>query len=256
MTHAFLGSPKYAAPEQLRCARDVDARVDVWALGVILHELVNGVPPFQGSTLEEVSEAILHAKPAPFAVKDPAGLEALLARCLAKDRAERYPSMSALAGALEPLASNEGRVSAERVVRMASGRRASEPPPATAAVGRRVSPPRRRVPVVLAWVAAAVGAATIGGVILARGPSHQRASAPSEPLVEAVQSGPHETLAPPPPSSIASAVVLAPLPPSAPAASSTRMPDSKHAAHPPASRSSSSADPLGVPGGMLFDTRR
>jgi serine/threonine-protein kinase len=259
MTHAFLGSPKYAAPEQLLCARDVDARVDVWALGVILHELVNGAPPFQGATLEEVSESILHGKPAQFAVKDPAGLEALLVGCLAKDRADRYASMSALAAVLEPLASKEGRVSAERVVRMASSRRASEAPPPPAAVVRRAPPAKRRVRVVVAWTAPAMAAAAIAGVILAQGPWHPHASAPGEPPGEAAQAaqpGPRETVAPPAATSVASAVVLAPLPSIAPAASSARAPESKHATHAPAPRSSGSADPLGVPGGTLFDTRR
>jgi serine/threonine-protein kinase len=258
LTHAFLGSPKYAAPEQLLCARDVDARVDVWALGVILHELVNGVPPFQGTTLEEISEAIVHGEPAPFVVKDPARLEALLAACLAKDRADRYASISALAEALEPLATKEGRVSAERVVRMASGgRRASEPPPGAVVVGRGGAPVRRRTRVVLAWAAPAVVAAVVGGAMLAREPSHPRAPVPSEPLVESAQpAAPRETAAPPAPPSVATAVVLAPLPSSTPATSATRTPESKHAGHGPAPRGSASADPLGVPGGMLFDTRR
>jgi serine/threonine-protein kinase len=257
MTHAFLGSPKYAAPEQLRCARDVDARVDVWALGVILHELINGLPPFQGGTLEEISEAILHGKPAPFAVKDPEGLEALLAGCLAKDREDRYASVSELVEALQPLASQEGRVSAGRVVRMASARRLSEPPPAAAIVGQRAAARTPRVRVVLAWGAPVLALAAIGGVILARGPSPRGAPAVAEPLA---QPGPSETVSPPPAPSASPAIVLAPLPPvsvpEAAAASPARAPEPKHAAHPSAPRSSSSTDPLGVPGGKLFDTRK
>jgi serine/threonine protein kinase len=257
MTHAFLGSPKYAAPEQLRCARDVDARVDVWALGVILHELVNGHPPFEGGTLEEITEAILHGKPATFAVKDPEGLEALLAGCLAKDRDDRYASVSELVEALQPLASQEGRVSAERVVRMAAARRLSEPPPASAIAGHRVTARTPRMRIALAWSAPAVAVAAIGGMILGRGPSSRGAPVLAEPLA---QPAPSETISPSPAPSASPAVVLAPLPPStlpeAAAASSPRAPETKHAAHTPAPQRSSSADPLGVPGGMLFDTRR
>src|SRR5439155_27390491 len=63
VTRAFLGSPHYMAPEQIRSARDVDARADVWALGVILYELVGGARPFGGDTLDALAREILGREP-------------------------------------------------------------------------------------------------------------------------------------------------------------------------------------------------
>ncbi|HMI89398.1 MAG TPA: serine/threonine-protein kinase, partial [Polyangiaceae bacterium] len=58
-----LGSPTYMSPEQLTEAGQVDARTDIWALGVILFELLIGVPPFRAENLPKLFLAILHQKP-------------------------------------------------------------------------------------------------------------------------------------------------------------------------------------------------
>src|SRR5262249_49050 len=51
---ALLGSPFYMSPEQMQRAADVDARADIWALGVVLYQLVTGHQPFSGATVPEV----------------------------------------------------------------------------------------------------------------------------------------------------------------------------------------------------------
>ena len=61
---AFLGSPRYMSPEQIRNARHVDARSDVWAIGVILHELLTGRFPFEAEPTTAVFAAILTEPPA------------------------------------------------------------------------------------------------------------------------------------------------------------------------------------------------
>ncbi|MGZ3453542.1 MAG: serine/threonine-protein kinase, partial [Polyangiales bacterium] len=102
---AFLGTPLYMAPEQVRTSRDVDTRADVWAFGCILHELVTGEAPFRRRSLGETCAAILVEEPPklPSTVSRP--LAAIVARCLAKDPGERYADAAALAGALAPLCS-------------------------------------------------------------------------------------------------------------------------------------------------------
>ena len=107
LTGDVLGSPRYMSPEQIFAPAAVDARSDVWSLGVILHELVAGVHPFHANNVMQVTLNIRTAQPAMLATHAPdvpAGLEAVVARCLAKDREERYPNAEALAHALAPYA--------------------------------------------------------------------------------------------------------------------------------------------------------
>ncbi|MBZ4416634.1 serine/threonine-protein kinase [Myxococcus sp. RHSTA-1-4] len=99
LTHTgmALGTPLSMAPEQIR-GEPPDARTDLYALGVLLFQLVTGQPPFQGATRHEVEEQHLHAPPprpgerAPV----PAALDAVVLRCLGKRREDRYPDVDAL----------------------------------------------------------------------------------------------------------------------------------------------------------------
>ncbi|MFN3415868.1 MAG: serine/threonine-protein kinase [Caldimonas sp.] len=92
------GSPYYMAPEQVR-HDPVDRRCDVYSLGVVLYELLSGVRPFQGATLSEIAEAVLHHQPAPLHELNPAvppALSQIVARAMAKDPEHRYRSARAL----------------------------------------------------------------------------------------------------------------------------------------------------------------
>src|SRR6202012_360755 len=61
---AVLGTPHYMSPEQLRSSKNVDARADIWSLGVVMHELLTGLLPFDGDGAGEVFAAILEQTPA------------------------------------------------------------------------------------------------------------------------------------------------------------------------------------------------
>jgi serine/threonine-protein kinase len=117
-TDSLLGSPSYASPEQLTAPRRVDARSDVWACGVTLFRMVTGRLPFEGETLAHVCMNVV-GQPAPPASTlngevTPA-LDAVIARCLEKDASDRFPTVAALAAALEPCSSSPTRGTARRV---------------------------------------------------------------------------------------------------------------------------------------------
>jgi serine/threonine-protein kinase len=97
-----IGSPAYMAPEQMVASSDVDARSDIWSMGVVLYELMTGHLPFAGATPFEMFAAVMTRPPTPLgahlpAQELPAPVAEVVGRCLQKDRAGRYPSMAALA---------------------------------------------------------------------------------------------------------------------------------------------------------------
>ena len=110
-TGSFLGSPAYMSPEQWTSAKSADERSDVWALGAILYELLSGETPFGGQTMGELCEAVMHGAPPSLRAKRPElppELDAVVARCLARNPAARFQSVIELVRALRPFA--PGRV--------------------------------------------------------------------------------------------------------------------------------------------------
>jgi serine/threonine-protein kinase len=118
-TAHVVGTPHYMSPEQLRGARDIDARTDIWSLGAILHELLSGEPPFKGSTLPEICANILRDDPpalSPLRPEVPASLQAVVRKCLEKEPVNRYADLGELAVALSEFATPAGCASAQRIV--------------------------------------------------------------------------------------------------------------------------------------------
>lgn len=106
-TKAMLGSPLYMSPEQLRSSKSVDVRADIWALGVIMYELLTGSLPFMGESLGELFAAILENDPAPpssRAPEVPADLDAIVMRCLQRRPEHRFQSVGELTAAVASLA--------------------------------------------------------------------------------------------------------------------------------------------------------
>ena len=97
-----LGTAVYMAPEQCLESRDVDARTDLYALGVLLFELLTGVPPFTGGP-DEVLHGHVTLRPPRVSERAPVppALDDVLLRCLAKDRAARFASAAALLDAFD-----------------------------------------------------------------------------------------------------------------------------------------------------------
>jgi TolB-like protein/tetratricopeptide (TPR) repeat protein len=99
---SVAGTLTHIAPEVLR-REPLDARVDLWALGVMLYEMTSGVLPFKRSTAFETAEAILHAVPDPLPSQVPTDLQRLILRCLAKDPDSRVATAAELRKALTAL---------------------------------------------------------------------------------------------------------------------------------------------------------
>jgi serine/threonine-protein kinase len=104
---ALLGSPAYMAPEQMMSSADVDARSDIWSMGALLYHAVSGQLPFPGEGHLEIFSKAMTRPPTPLRahVKDaPEEAEAVLLKCLRKQRGDRYASMLELASALRAVA--------------------------------------------------------------------------------------------------------------------------------------------------------
>ena len=190
-TAAILGSPQYMSPEQIRESKSVDARADIWSLGVVLYTLVEGTLPFDGASIGEIFGKIQYVEAAAMRHAGPE-LEAVVRRCLARDPNGRYTSAHELAAALQPfLATAHGEFAGAPATvpvgppAVAVARGYSEPPAAPGFAATHVSgaeapktlgalshsalqsahPPRRRG-LLLAGVAAgvAIGALALVGL--------------------------------------------------------------------------------------------
>ena len=104
-TTTVVGSPAYMAPEQLKESRSVDPRADVWSLGVVLYELLAGVPPFKGDSLALLFVEVLERDPKDVTTHRadiPPALGAAIMRCLRKDLDQRMPQVADLARDIAP----------------------------------------------------------------------------------------------------------------------------------------------------------
>ncbi len=218
----LVGSPLYMSPEQMRSARDVDPRSDVWSLGVVLFELLTGRVPFDADSMPALCLKVV-GDDMPRLDRHrgdvPAELAAIILRCLAKDPAWRYRDAAELGAALKCFVSM----------------RPLPLPVAAETMSVTIAPPRQKTRAVVALLAAFVVttlASFVGGVAIHRvrgdGLERARSSAPfaSAPLPAPTvvpEAPPPVATAPPITSSSASAAPSA-MPPPKPSAPKPTVP--------------------------------
>jgi serine/threonine protein kinase/Flp pilus assembly protein TadD len=120
----LAGTLPYMAPEQLR-GEAAGVRSDIWALGVLLYEMASGHQPFSGQSGFELTSAILRDPPPTLPDHVPAGLAAVIRKCIAKEPAARYQSAAEVRSALETLGSTTPSISAPRVAPLGVGSKAA-----------------------------------------------------------------------------------------------------------------------------------
>jgi eukaryotic-like serine/threonine-protein kinase len=167
-----VGSPQYMSPEQITAPSEVDARTDIWSLGVVMFELLTGKLPFRGPGTARICAAVL-TEPTP-AISDyrndvPPALEFIVRRCLEKDREHRFADVLQLSAALSALDSAKTPVSRFVSNRAAAANAVEEEP------GDLAPRPRRR------WVGVLCGLAILGGcaAVLGQGVRQGRIRVPA-----------------------------------------------------------------------------
>jgi serine/threonine protein kinase/tetratricopeptide (TPR) repeat protein len=108
----ILGTVQYMSPEQAR-GTDVDARTDLWSLGVVIYEMVAQRRPFEAPTASDAIARILQADPPPLDGIAPPALQRILTTALAKDRKSRYESAALLSTEIKALQQNGSSVAAK-----------------------------------------------------------------------------------------------------------------------------------------------
>jgi hypothetical protein len=124
-TQSLLGSPQYMSPEQVRESKNLDARTDIWALGVTMYECLAGKKPFDAPSMVDLCFAIVQAEPPSlYGVRPdvPPKLEAVILKCLAKNPDERYATMAELSDDLMLILSHVSGEISTASVRFAQAR--------------------------------------------------------------------------------------------------------------------------------------
>lgn len=147
-TTAMLGSPRFMSPEQMDDARKVDARSDIWSLGVVLYRLVTGKAPFEAPTLMQLLAKVMNSPHEPLSTHLPDAplmFGKTIDRCLEKQSDKRFDSIAEFAQAIAPFTSNPDKSAraAQRISAML-GRKSMPPPPIVESVEADVRAEMRR----------------------------------------------------------------------------------------------------------------
>jgi serine/threonine-protein kinase len=144
-----VGTPLYMAPEQIRTPAIVDMRVDIWATGVVLYELLAGVPPFEGDGMPAIFASVLESE-----IKSvrthrpevPEGLDRVILKCLERDLGKRYRDVGTLAHDLAPYGSGQWHALVDHIDATLHGRASVVSGPELTPTGLPVRRPEHKSP--------------------------------------------------------------------------------------------------------------
>ncbi|HEX2692324.1 MAG TPA: serine/threonine-protein kinase, partial [Kofleriaceae bacterium] len=252
-TQSVMGTPAYMSPEQMRSSRDVDHRSDIWSLGVVLYELLQGAQPFSTDTFSSMVLKVVNDPLPPLTVQLPGDLAAIVYRCLEKDPARRFQNVAELAHALAPYAQSETQasISVQRtrsIIGLEAHRSATEPggarraiPPSTlsgaASARNTASTGGRRWPIV-------AGLGVLAGVVAVAIVASNGGGAGSGKKADGMAPAARPDIAaPPPPVAATPAAPPATVPPVAPPANTVTATPSAPATTPPATTPPATTSP-------------
>lgn len=243
---AVMGTAMYMAPEQVKSSRNVDARADIWSLGVVLYELLSGRAPFVGTPTQVVAAIVSEDAPAIGTLVDvPAPIAEAIARCLARDPAGRFGSVRELMRALAPFAPAGclGALSAQEALRDEPSRAAPATLPTVARDEGKTavswgSPGPERGSTLTKWVGVGSIVVALGLVGVIAGQLYGRAQGPGGKAV--ASGGPSGSTMPPPSTMMATSAGPS-------VAAVTTAPPGASVSAPPAASASAVAVPIAQP---------
>jgi eukaryotic-like serine/threonine-protein kinase len=236
-TASVMGSPGYMSPEQLKSSKEVDARADLWSLGVVMYEMVTGRPPFTAESITELALRVTLDPTPPLPPTVPRGFVDVIDRCLAKDPKNRFRDIAALAAALAPFAA-QGADAARAVGKVLRGTapQLGDPSPtqtvpttlsrASGSIEALPASRRRSMVIIGGLVGGVAGVAVVSLALFTGGggdPVRAPAATPAPAAAPVAPAPPPEPLPepkvePPPPPAPPSEPTVAPEPPAAPPA--------------------------------------
>jgi HEAT repeat protein len=166
----IMGTPHYMSPEQVMGKLEIDARSDIFSIGIMLYRSATGIPPFSGDNFRDIASQVLyHTPPPPSQVTPglPPSFDALVMKAIQKEPQDRYAAITDMGSDLERIRAELG-IEKDAYLAYAETKATPAPRPPAPAPARIEAPAKTALAKVLAALAAALLAAGIASFVLLR----------------------------------------------------------------------------------------